>query len=187
MRKHLLILASVAVAMACWAAPAQGQAPSRDSVTGSAAASIGRAVPLFFDASSGPQGENPTGTVEIFFVPGSVTCLSVQGNRAVIGASWTGPTPAFGAPNLLIYVVDGGDVGDPPPDIIGAVAVEAAPTVCPAPGGHEDYPIFVGNITVVDAQPPSPTSKEQCKDGDWLNFPQFKNQGQCLAFANHGP
>jgi DNA-binding beta-propeller fold protein YncE len=32
-----------------------------------------------------------------------------------------------------------------------------------------------------------PTSKEQCKNGGWRNFPQFKNQGQCIAFVNHGP
>jgi hypothetical protein len=27
----------------------------------------------------------------------------------------------------------------------------------------------------------------QCKGGGWRNFPQFKNQGQCIAFVNHGP
>ena len=32
-----------------------------------------------------------------------------------------------------------------------------------------------------------PTSKDQCKNGGWRNFPQFKNQGQCIAFVNHGP
>jgi DNA-binding beta-propeller fold protein YncE len=31
------------------------------------------------------------------------------------------------------------------------------------------------------------SSKDQCKDGGWRNFPQFKNQGQCIAFVNHGP
>jgi hypothetical protein len=186
MRRLLLTLASFVVAMACWAAPAQGQAPSRDSVTGTAADFLGRAVPLIFDASSGPQGENPTGTVQIFFQTGSVTCLSVQGNRAVIGASWPLPPVPFVAPNLLIYVVDGGDIGDPPPDIIGTVPVAQVPTVCPAPGGHEDRFIFAGNITVVDAQRPLPTSKEQCKNGGWLSFPLFTNQGQCVAFVNHG-
>ena len=35
--------------------------------------------------------------------------------------------------------------------------------------------------------PRMPTSKEQCKNGGWRNFPQFKNQGQCIAFVNHGP
>ena len=31
-----------------------------------------------------------------------------------------------------------------------------------------------------------PTSKEQCKNGGWRNFPQFKNQGQCIAFVSDG-
>jgi DNA-binding beta-propeller fold protein YncE len=35
--------------------------------------------------------------------------------------------------------------------------------------------------------PRMPTSNEQCKNGGWRNFPQFKNQGQCIAFVNHGP
>jgi hypothetical protein len=30
-----------------------------------------------------------------------------------------------------------------------------------------------------------PTSKDQCKDGGWQNFPQFKNQGQCVSFVEH--
>jgi hypothetical protein len=33
----------------------------------------------------------------------------------------------------------------------------------------------------------TPASKEECKHGGWRNFPQFKNQGQCIAFVNHGP
>jgi DNA-binding beta-propeller fold protein YncE len=35
--------------------------------------------------------------------------------------------------------------------------------------------------------PRMPTSKEQCKEGGWRNFPQFKNQGQCIAFVIQGP
>jgi hypothetical protein len=33
----------------------------------------------------------------------------------------------------------------------------------------------------------APTTKAQCKDGGWRDFPQFKNQGECIAFVNHGP
>jgi hypothetical protein len=32
-----------------------------------------------------------------------------------------------------------------------------------------------------------PTTKDQCKNGGWRDFPKFKNQGQCIAFVNHGP
>jgi probable HAF family extracellular repeat protein len=33
--------------------------------------------------------------------------------------------------------------------------------------------------------PTSPTSKEQCKNGGWRNFPQFRNQGDCVSFVAH--
>ena len=33
----------------------------------------------------------------------------------------------------------------------------------------------------------APTSQEQCKGGGWRDFPEFKNQGQCIAFVNHRP
>ena len=32
----------------------------------------------------------------------------------------------------------------------------------------------------------TPASKEECKHGGWQRF-GFKNQGQCIAFVNHGP
>ncbi len=32
----------------------------------------------------------------------------------------------------------------------------------------------------------TPTTKQQCKDGGWQNYPQFKNQGQCVRFVNNG-
>ena len=40
-------------------------------------------------------------------------------------------------------------------------------------------------IAVTPAQVPA--NKDQCKNGGWRNFPQFKNLGQCIAFVNHGP
>jgi hypothetical protein len=30
---------------------------------------------------------------------------------------------------------------------------------------------------------PLPTSKDQCKNGGWRNFPGFKNQGDCISFV----
>jgi hypothetical protein len=29
----------------------------------------------------------------------------------------------------------------------------------------------------------TPTTKDQCKNNGWKNFPQFKNQGQCVSFV----
>ena len=39
----------------------------------------------------------------------------------------------------------------------------------------------------VAQQPRAPFSKEQCKRGGWRTFPQFRNQGQCVAFVQRGP
>ena len=180
MRRFPLALASLVIAMACWAAPAQGQGPSRDSVIGDLEEELqGFFVTWTFDVSSGPQGENPTGTVDNELLgPGSVTCLSVQGNRAVIGAVFP---QAFGT-SWLIYLVDNGFGAD----IIGYEQLDGTPvTVCPPPGGHEDHRVL-GNIIIIDA-PALPTTKDQCKNGGWRNYPQFTNQGQCVAFVNHGP
>ena len=32
----------------------------------------------------------------------------------------------------------------------------------------------------------SPTGKDQCKHGGWMNYPQFKNQGDCVSFVATG-
>jgi DNA-binding beta-propeller fold protein YncE len=34
--------------------------------------------------------------------------------------------------------------------------------------------------------PRAPTSKDQCKNGGWHNFPQFHNQGDCVSFVQTG-
>jgi 6-phosphogluconolactonase (cycloisomerase 2 family) len=34
--------------------------------------------------------------------------------------------------------------------------------------------------------PRVPTTKDQCKHGGWRSFPQFKNQGRCVAFIARG-
>jgi hypothetical protein len=40
--------------------------------------------------------------------------------------------------------------------------------------------------TVFATCEPTPTTKEQCKDGGWPQF-GFANQGQCVAFVERGP
>lgn len=46
---------------------------------------------------------------------------------------------------------------------------------------------LTSSIFVDCSQPDVPTSKGQCKHGGWRDFPQFKNQGRCVAFVNHNP
>jgi sugar lactone lactonase YvrE len=65
----------------------------------------------------------------------------------------------------------------------GTLSPKSPPTP-PGPTGSDFY-LYIGDIAVSPA--PVPTRKEQCTKGGWRNFPQFKNQGQCIAFVHHGP
>jgi virginiamycin B lyase len=156
-----------------------------------------------FRVSSGPAGENPLGTVTyrqgerlgLTIQTGSATCLRVEGNRAAIGVEFPRvefplPLPARGA---LIVVEDNGPVGA---DRFAVQDVPAgtAPSSCPSPAGVALGPAFPPapgatgpGVVVTDVAPVSnaPTSKEQCKHGGWRRF-GFRNQGQCIAFVNHG-
>jgi hypothetical protein len=51
-----------------------------------------------------------------------------------------------------------------------------------------DSPFLGGTVTksLTVTCESKPTTKEQCKNDGWRNFPQFKNQGQCIAFVNRG-
>jgi hypothetical protein len=52
-----------------------------------------------------------------------------------------------------------------------------------------DSPYLGGTVTktLTVTCEPKPTSVEQCTDGGWRNFSQFKNQGQCIKFVRQGP
>jgi DNA-binding beta-propeller fold protein YncE len=77
----------------------------------------------------------------------------------------------------FIANVNGGSVSQYDVGAGGALSPKSPATVATGNGPF--------GVTVTPAQ--VPTSKEQCKHGGWRNFPQFKNQGQCIAFVNHGP
>jgi hypothetical protein len=188
MRRLPVVAIGLALAMLCSSATASAQTPTRDSVTGFAFVLLPipneppnvMEVDFNFDASSGPSGEDPTGTVMMFPLDGGpVTCLNVNGIDAVIGIA----TPTTNPGGFLIYVSDNATPGEGS-DTLALVPVAGPPEVCPAPVSPNTA-IFTGDITVIDA-PPVLISKQQCKNGGWRNFPQFKNQGQCIAFVNHG-
>lgn len=40
-----------------------------------------------------------------------------------------------------------------------------------------------GTVSVIN-EITNPTSKDRCKDGGWMNYPQFKNQGQYVAHVD---
>jgi hypothetical protein len=184
-RRHaprFAVLLGVLAAVLALPGVAGAQAPAQDSVVGSG--EIPRPFAFDIDARSGPSGENPTGTAGLrlagfpaLAVQGPVTCLTVSGNRAVIGIANTLGT-AFVAAFL--------EVTDGTTDSLGFLILDQVPTICPATVSSQ-VPLQFGSIVVTDAQP-LPISKDQCKNGGWRTFGDtFKNQGQCVAFVQHGP
>jgi len=189
------------------------QTPAGDSATGQASdclevLSTGfcRSVGVFLDAHSGPAGENPVGGVRWNFghgTPssssngyGSVTCLSVDGNVAVVG--FTGSELIFGqvlvlpaagliratdrggpdsAQDIFEFDFEYGDLSDQIP--------LPGPTDCTfagppgAAGANEE-----GDLTVADTRP-LPTTKDQCRNGGWRTFGIFENQGDCVSSVTH--
>jgi hypothetical protein len=81
----------------------------------------------------------------------------------------------------VVTLVDNGGAGL---DLFGASLASSAPTDCSASFAVAGQPLN-GRAVVFDA-PLVPTSKGQCKNGGWLNFPQFKNQGDCVSFVETG-
>ncbi len=143
------------------------------------------------DAHSGPAGETPSGgtflSERAFSVTGTITCLTVTGNRAVVGGTYN---PSWG---FLFEVEDNAATGAPdrmtragffPPSPPGTFP--PPPTGCPADLDLPLEPVTNGGLVVHDATPPpsEPTSKDQCKNGGWRDFGgKFRNQGQCIAFV----
>jgi 6-phosphogluconolactonase (cycloisomerase 2 family) len=61
--------------------------------------------------------------------------------------------------------------------LTGVLSPKTPPTVATGSGPHG---------IAVTPLPRVPTSKEQCQNGGWRNFPQFKNQGDCVSFVETG-
>jgi hypothetical protein len=182
MKGFLLVILATAT-LGIFAAPgiSAAQSPSQDSVTGTGVAtSIDLGTFDFeIDAHSGPQGENPTGQVSFrdasdgsIFFAGPVTCLSVNGNVAVLDVQ----TPQFSLLGMEITDLPSGDL------------IHALPTGIPGCSplpAFVDFPVVTGDIVVTDAQP-FPTTKDQCKNGGWRSFGVFRNQGDCVSFVTTG-
>jgi hypothetical protein len=135
-------------------------------------------------ATSGPNGENPSGLVRFSNGPanfgGPVTCLNVSGDTATItfvsDPSIISQPPINAEGNITVTVTDD------QPDTFASGGQASTPTECPQspPDTSGVEQLSNGDITVVDAQ--APTAKAQCKNGGWKEF-GFKNQGRCVAFV----
>jgi hypothetical protein len=190
--KLIVTTVIVGAALALPSASSAASTPTQDSVTlfgGPATVSTVNDFVIYgLAATSGPSGENATGHVTMdatiigtpftWHLDGAVTCLAVNGNQASIN---------FFDPNLSFFGANRVQVVDSQPDTFTATpsvgnfsASDCTPTTVP-PYGQ----VVNGDIKVVDAQP-SPTTKDQCKGDGWKQF-GLKNQGQCIAFVDHGP
>jgi hypothetical protein len=144
-------------------------------------------------AQSGTAGQNPTGTVSfivfggVFSFSGPVTCLSVTGPDNGAG---TLLAPTIGVVNFQsnsgfgIITVELIDKGGNGADLFNVSPLGRGALDCSAFPSPAAYP-YSGQAVVFDA-PPLPTSKDQCKDGGWQGFAQFKNQGDCVSFVENG-
>jgi hypothetical protein len=183
-----LTLWLAASALCALAAPgaATAQLVTEDSAIGSGTA--GDEWSFDFHATSGPSGENPSGEVRFVFqgtiqVEGTVSCLGVTGNQALIGLAVTFSS-AGQFPGAFVNVTDGGgptgeDTFDARPEWGGV------PTDCSVPPPSlAERAVERGDIIVHDASL-FPTSKEQCKHSGWQQF-GFENQGDCVSFVATG-
>jgi hypothetical protein len=164
-------------------AAATAPVPPRDSVV-LGGGEVGTLHEISINASSDPLGGDPSGGVSFVAevrvrgvlvrlrFEGPVTCLAVEGDRAVIGfLTFVGP--------LKAVVVDNGSTGSPADEF----GVDVGATDCSDETGVGLLPLSSGDIVVRDAP-----SKAECRDGGWRNYTDaagepFKSQGECIAFA----
>jgi hypothetical protein len=212
----LVAVVAAAVASLASVAPASAQTTAGDSVVADFTGSQGFIL-IHIDARSGPSGEQPSGDFRWFSTvgpldenwEGTVTCLAVSGNTAIVGFSGTVFPRGFfsDAPIAgLMRVFDSGPVG-PNQDTLEWADREGPAGGAPIPGPTDctSYPStfsptltgtgvpFVitnvgvtGDLFITDAQPPRPTTKDQCKNSGWETFGVFKNQGDCVSFVATG-
>jgi hypothetical protein len=212
--KRLAAVATVAIGVFMLPSAAGGQSPpTEDSVVGGAmtdqSAPFQIAYYYFADARSGPNGENPTGTLGWGCLqcptatprfPFDVTCLNVVGNKAIIGYLTRRDRLSGGFLIPGVAVVE--DNGPPRQGVLvdrfgfshdtSHLPADGPPiTSCP-PSIAEDVPLstehflqpgpLFGDFVVTDSHA-LPTSKHECKNGGWKSFGVFKNQGDCVSFV----
>src|SRR4051794_38981201 len=113
-RRIRITFAAGALAVVAMIAPATSfaQSPITDAAVGSG--SVNEFPSFRFNVSSGPSGENPSGSATAVFldqtlVAASIDCLAVSGNTATFAGS-LGPSSSFYR-TFEITVVDNGSTG----------------------------------------------------------------------------
>jgi hypothetical protein len=160
------------------------QTPVGDSVVGSGTARFttsdlaGLTVPFSIDVRSGPSGENPVGSLQLFIAFDNPTCLAIRsGGGQVADEAVVNFRNTFTAARVLVRIA-GGTSG---PRLIG-LSMASSATDCSFVPPTSIAEVTEGNISIVDA-PALPTSRGQCKTGGWQTYGVFKNQGECMSFV----
>ncbi len=143
------------------------------------------ALDISVNASSGPSGENPTGTAAfnpsgILPISGPVSCLNVKGNEAVL----TVEGPFESRPGFLgfsIKLVDNGGGGRDTFQHWPADPEFPDPLDCRVGSADWFGGLLIGRAVVTDA-PALPTLRRQCRHGGWASF-GFRTKKQCLRFV----
>jgi hypothetical protein len=150
------LFSTVLVALVVLLAPTPATAQGQDSVTGSGHAGNGT---FTVNATSGPSGESPAGSVRfdlaVGTLVGSVTCLNVNGSFATVGGA-AQPGTTLNASGYFLHVADNQGPGGI--DLLRLELlsfVPPGPGACPIPENPIISPAGVdqGDIVVVDAQP----------------------------------
>jgi hypothetical protein len=117
----------------------------------------------------------PFGTVGFFSVPLTSPAPVTAGTQYAIVVS----TPSCGFVNCYVWAFGPG--ANPYPAGLGLLSRDGGATWTPPNAfGATDFAFKTYVL-------PPPTGKQQCKKGGWKQFrnPSFKNQGQCVKYANH--
>jgi hypothetical protein len=189
MRRSLLLVVAALASIAFCAAPAQGQSTTQDFAVGQGSSGDDVFRSFQFDVTSGASGESPTGTVSLdllggIHAAGSPTCFAVSASRADIGFPYQSFATVL---RLVLEVQDLGPAGSglDTIDLHVFEPSERAATDCSPIQATLPRQVASGDIRVHDA-PARPTSKDECKNGGWRNFPGFQNQGDCVSFLATG-
>ncbi len=181
-----MLLAAAALALT-FTLPAAAQVPAGDSVVGSGTARFvspdlaGLTVPFSIDVRSGPSGEDPVGSLQLFIAFDDPTCLAIRsGGGQVADEAVINFRNTLTGARVLVRIA-GGTSG--PRQIWLSTASSASDCSFVPPISIAE--VIEGGISIFDA-PPLPTTTDQCKNGGWRNFGVFKNQGDCVNFVATG-
>ncbi|MFN8113799.1 MAG: hypothetical protein U0R51_11460 [Solirubrobacterales bacterium] len=139
---------------------------------------------IAIDASSGPAGEDPRGTVDFVVnglpTSGPVSCMEVTGNVAVLEVE--GPLLSVpGAFSMIVRLTDNGGAGADRFDWYPVLPEVGRDYDCET--GAPGY--FGGPLAgraIVRKAPPGPKTKRACRHGAWRDY-GFRSRRHCFKYA----